>query len=264
MVRRKYNNACGRWHRRTRTTEDPSPFRRAGRARGRTVKSSRTHHHGRGGVRSPGGEARGDARRAAAVRARVVVVVGSYHRYPCLLPRAAAPPAPSYGRAVARGTAAPAPHPTHPVQLEPSLPRDNYAHLPPAGLFPRPVCRARTPPARGAGQPAKPEPSSLPGRFLSLSPSHAFQQPAPHHAIGPFLLIPNLPPRLLARAALFPPPIPPLLSTASLPPPPSPAASLPVERDISGAIARVCVCGGGDVTRATWSPVDLPSREQVR
>jgi hypothetical protein len=91
------------------------------------------------------------------------------HRYPCLLPRAAAPPAPSYGRAVARGTAAPAPHPTHPVQLEPSLPRDNYAHLPPAGLFPRPVCRARTPPARGAGQPAKPEPSSLPGRFLSLS-----------------------------------------------------------------------------------------------
>jgi hypothetical protein len=169
MVRRKYNNACGRWHRRTRTTEDPSPFRRAGRARGRTVKSSRTHHHGRGGVRSPGGEARGDARRAAAVRARVVVVVGSYHRYPCLLPRAAAPPAPSYGRAVARGTAAPAPHPTHPVQLEPSLPRDNYAHLPPAGLFPRPVCRARTPPARGAGQPAKPEPSSLPGRFLSLS-----------------------------------------------------------------------------------------------
>jgi hypothetical protein len=198
IVRRKYNNACGRWHRRTRTTEDPSPFRRAGRARGRTVKSSRTHHHGRGGVRSPGGEARGDARRAAAVRARVVVVVGSYHRYPCLLPRAAAPPAPSYGRALARGTAAPAPHPTHPVQLEPSLPRDNYAHLPPAGLFPRPVCRARTPPARGAGQPAKPEPSSLPGRFLSLSLSRlpAASAASRHRPIPPHPQLPSA----LARA----------------------------------------------------------------
>jgi hypothetical protein len=201
MVRRKYNNACGRWHRRTRTTEDPSPFRRAGRARGRTVKSSRTHHHGRGGVRSPGGEARGDARRAAAVRARVVVVVGSYHRTgtrACSPARLPHPP---------RRTAGPWPvgrqhqHPTPPTPSN-SSPRfpaiiTRTCHRP-ASSPARFAAPGRHPRAAQANQPSPSRPPSPVDSSLSLSLSRlpAASAASRHRPIPPH----PQPPSALARA----------------------------------------------------------------